>query len=701
MLIGDSLNKNNAYKILNIRSDERNIMSAFKDNAHIDEASEAKDILMDTNERVFHDFFLYDDNALKKLNIDVSGVKNCIGENGILVTKFSRHQRSSLSDEWHQLFRDSRLNVDIAHSLAILWYHWANFEEERNFKMLEDLKKYSVAVDFQINRRNILKALKKAEKKECADKYLDCVHKNNCKYSDDCASSAPDSIKMWENVIMYLGRVWADKKFWNSRYNNSEDAMLYIKDRLQKKTFDAEIKGKAIKYANLIASKDNKFYGMFSKTRKLSDDIEKAGYKTLEDIIFWGSSKLSERTNLTDANKIYEDAIKYFIKNQPFDRQFENIIALAYSEFLTADCIAKNIGGNLLAGTMLLKNLKLLESAREMVERSIKLTDDHARKHMLKELRKAISPYVDASVMLTIGDTQKAVVAIEGLKDKKINLDEAIEIKMRAYYYYGRKLISSNSNTNFTAPQALEAYDMALHQKDLIKQSVSLSSTHVNMIDSLFLEIADNMVEKATNASDKLRKQYPDLADKILKQAHDILIKHKLPEKAKLMMAKKAPQKTILDISNKSTQIDSTQADYDINNVDRETNIIIKKVSFLIDNYSRHFDPYELERVFVKMKIIQVTKIALPEFIDEIVSFFYSPIAQTIASFKDDEVINKNVFQDQQADEDLFLIASILNSKNTPPLYQDIKLHMQINAMLDIIEDNFKTSASKVKSQKY
>lgn len=115
------------YEILNVDEvvDDEKIFEAFKNSieepdCNIEKIRGARNTLAKTTERAFVNVFLYKERYLNKL------VPNVISNNSYLLDK-----RKDTAESWLNINRKTFPNIASIHSLAVLWYWWAIYYENK------------------------------------------------------------------------------------------------------------------------------------------------------------------------------------------------------------------------------------------------------------------------------------------------------------------------------------------------------------------------------------------------------------------------------------------------------------------------------------------------------------------------------------------------------------------------------------------
>jgi len=123
------------YEVLGISSGttsaevDRAFMEALRRRVPPNIAKSARDALLDESRRAWTDARLYDDSALAQ--VSPSPVEDA--------HVLARGHRLATATQWERQLRARFPDPHLVHCLAVLWYWWAHFEQER-FSALVDAR---------------------------------------------------------------------------------------------------------------------------------------------------------------------------------------------------------------------------------------------------------------------------------------------------------------------------------------------------------------------------------------------------------------------------------------------------------------------------------------------------------------------------------------------------------------------------------
>lgn len=227
----DPLNtEQTAYEILGLEpgATEDEIHAAFKNGVtqrkNVQKLTSARNLLKRPDERAMLDLFYYNPEALRKLdpnpNIEPSALDPA--------------NRLKTAGCWEKQLKDSFPDLGIIHSLAVLWYWWAVYEEERLSEILKSAGNVTEGKDFS-SKHEVLRAIQQEKNVACDPAAGESCKIAECRWRDDCLPRTPAAEEMWHRVIATWGMLMSNLRQWDRVKAISSLAGNDLKDGIEKK----------------------------------------------------------------------------------------------------------------------------------------------------------------------------------------------------------------------------------------------------------------------------------------------------------------------------------------------------------------------------------------------------------------------------------------------------------------------------------
>lgn len=227
----DPLNtEQTAYEILGLQpgATEDEIHAAFKNGVtqrkNVQKLTSARNLLKRPDERALLDLFYYDPVALKKLD------PNPIMDPSVL----DPANRLQTVGCWETQLRDSFPDLGMVHSLAVFWYWWAIYEEERLSEMLKSTGSVTEWKDFS-SKHEALRAIQQSKNVACDPAAGESCKIVECTWRNDCLPRTPAAEEMWHRVIATWGMLMSNLRQWDRVKAVSGLSGNDLKDSIEKK----------------------------------------------------------------------------------------------------------------------------------------------------------------------------------------------------------------------------------------------------------------------------------------------------------------------------------------------------------------------------------------------------------------------------------------------------------------------------------
>jgi len=351
---------------------DRAYMAALGRGVTANEAKNARDALVRYPvERAWYDLREYDDQSLRQL------APSPHDDASVLLPA----RRASTAQAWEDLLKREFPNLGSVHSLAVLWYWWAMYEEQRVLAILEVARKDADMAKTDLSKGALLRCARKAEGIDCDPRKSKNCQVADCPWRDDCLPLIPSTKEMWERVIAYWGMLNANASFW--------DGFSGID-----KTENEKLKDKAVK--------------------SLQDELLKLAQR-YQDID--GGAALAE--------------------------QYRSLDLALLTELKSAQLVGK-IGlsmrsSKVSCGILMLTHIGMLDMARSAVDEA--LANNSGAKN-LQRLQDMLSPYSSIAVLLDQRRPKAALAAIRQLGAEEKKSKEVQKLHTRALHSLAKEKAS-------------------------------------------------------------------------------------------------------------------------------------------------------------------------------------------------------------------------------------------------------------------
>ncbi|MDF2627222.1 MAG: hypothetical protein K0R39_1053 [Symbiobacteriaceae bacterium] len=157
-------------------------------------AKNARDaLLLHPAKRAWFDLLQYQDDVLAGLDPSPQSSAQAL----------SREHRAATAQAWEQQLRRRFPDPRLVQVLAVFWYWWAVYEEERMQVLVKAAGGTTGLAPGKAPRQSLLKVVRKGEGVACDPTLGARCGRADCPWRDDCVSSAPPPKEMWERVIGY------------------------------------------------------------------------------------------------------------------------------------------------------------------------------------------------------------------------------------------------------------------------------------------------------------------------------------------------------------------------------------------------------------------------------------------------------------------------------------------------------------------
>ena len=364
------------YEILGVGPDagrgeiDKALVNALRKRIPANIAKNARDELLNPVDRAWYDLLECNQTVLGQLNPSVLNEPSAL----------DRSNRMATLQAWEKQFKKKFPDSGLGHSIAVLWYWWAMYEEHRLADMLAKAGNGHPLPRGFLSRGILLKHLRRTEGVSCDPVRVRECRIKDCPWRDDCISPAPPMKDMWERVIGYWVMLAATSSFWNKSFKLSKKEIGALKDRFIVSLQDL-FNDLSLRYDKIQAGDNAENYRMLSLAlateRQAADSLKKAGMKT-----------------------------KY---------------------------------GKITCGILMLAHMGLLDTARSEVDAVLK---KHPDSEALQRLRNNLSPYSSIAILVDQRKSEAALDAIEQLSADEQQLEEIRVFRTRAYHLLAGQMAS-------------------------------------------------------------------------------------------------------------------------------------------------------------------------------------------------------------------------------------------------------------------
>ena len=349
---------------------DRAMIVALRTSVPANTAKNARDALLDPLKRAWYDLLQYDRRRLG--NFAPSTVE--------APAVFGRVNRAATARKWKKISKSKFPNLDMVHSLAVLWYWWSMYEEQRIDEMLKKITLDHSLHQSVISRNVLLQHIRRSKGVSCDPHQSKRCRVADCPWCDDCLSSSPPMKEMWERVIGYWVMLTASPSFWNRSFG--------------------------------LAGKD---------ARALREQL----IGTLRDV-------LHDLALRYDKHQAYGNAEQY------------RALDLALSAELQSAESLKRVGmrtkyGKVSCGVLMLTHMGILKAARLEVEAALKKCPSNRE---LKRLRNVLSPYLSVAILVDQKKPRAALDIIGKIPAEEQQCKEIQTFRLLAFHMLGKQMAS-------------------------------------------------------------------------------------------------------------------------------------------------------------------------------------------------------------------------------------------------------------------
>lgn len=334
-------------------------------------AKQARDILVSNPvERAWFEYLGYNDQSLMQLSPSLS----------FDPAAFQPDKRATTAKTWESTLRHAFPNIMIAHSLAVFWYWWVMYEEQRISAILDVAGRNGNLTKSDFSKASILKCARKAEGISCNPGKGVCSIAD-CPWKNDCQPTIPSTREMWERVIAYWGMLTANISFWNTFQGLDSDEAGILREKA-------------------IALPKDSLWGLLQKYQQFGDYA-------------------------------------------PLTEQYRDLELALSMEFESARLVdragLKTNFGKICCGRLMLTQMKMLDVTRSAVDKALagNPKEDH-----LRRLQALLSPYAMISVLIDKGKPEEALNSIKKLSSEEKASKEIKRLQVRALHILAKLQIS-------------------------------------------------------------------------------------------------------------------------------------------------------------------------------------------------------------------------------------------------------------------
>lgn len=348
-------------------------------------------------------------------------------------------RRADTAQAWQRHLCKTFPDLLTTHCLAVLWYWWSLYEEQRIKALIKAAPTPDVIAKDTFTKHNLIRTVRMAEGVTCdPTDNRNCPH-GDCPWLGDCQSSAPTLEEMWHRVISYWGALASAPEFW-SGWPGLSDAEVNELQRTFVNSLHQELVALSQYYSQLIET--SKSIGAKDELAELPDvgadgarALRRAGICSLNEVIRGGIRQLSGilDISLERAQEILAYARGTMLSDSSLPRQYRALDLLLATEIETAAAIAK-VGmrtrrGSVHCGALMLRNLGLIDAVQGKVRDTLQL---HHNNKGLQKLCGALSQYFSIAVLIANDKPVEALQAIEYLPENQSHSSEVLQLKVQA-----------------------------------------------------------------------------------------------------------------------------------------------------------------------------------------------------------------------------------------------------------------------------
>ncbi len=329
----------------------------------------AKNILQRQDERLLLDLLRYDPRKFNGLD------PNPQLDDSILRVV----NRATTAEAWTNQLRSVFPDIDMVRHLAVFWYWWAVYEEERLAALAKAMNgQGSLKGD---SKHEWLAIIRSTEGVVCDARNSRSCTSSDCQWQEDCLPEIPDVDVLWQKVIAYWVTLIRNLDQWQVEG-------LVITASLQKTLQESLEKQLRNQFHNLGQSYRNIGTGALAET-----------YQKLD---------LELTTELRTSLEVENVGIR-------------------------------TARGKICCGRLMLEEVGLLPMVRKTVQSQLK---NRPSSKTLRNLDDALSLYSSIAVLIDNNKPAQALEAIAQLRDEERALPEVMRLQVRALFKRGRQQVS-------------------------------------------------------------------------------------------------------------------------------------------------------------------------------------------------------------------------------------------------------------------
>lgn len=358
--------------------------------------------------------------------------------------------RLSTARSWERDLKKSFPNYAIAHSLAVFYYWWSIYEENEISGLIGGANGSLKGITFKDLKAQLVQEGFRKQGIQCEavrrqrDTFASpCSRRAECPHGHCCDKPFPDPEVLWQKTICYWAMVLASDEFWNDTMKVNAG----IRDEIRE-TFPKKLKSMFHTYAQRFHS---------NGTSALAD--------TYEDLELTVSTEIRTATIMPKAG-------------------------------------VRTSNGKLCCGSVLLKQLGLIEHVRSQVAERLK---KYPSDEIIRELHISLSPCFSIYVQIENKQYQAALEALEAL-----SADERKSQEVRSLYVTAICEVGKQKNSVGKYAEALECWQKGIE-----------ADPKSDGADKMTSEIVAMCRKRATAVQDSHRPEAIALLDKALKIVSD------------------------------------------------------------------------------------------------------------------------------------------------------------------------------------
>ena len=293
--------------------------------------------------------------------------------------------RATTVASWERSLRVDFPNLGMIHSLAVLWYWWANHEEAFVGRLVETVAGHGIALSDTPSRESILAAARQAEGVHCQPGEGNGCQHSGCPWREDCTSGAPRLEVMWQSTIAYWVMLLNMPQFWD---------------------------GPARRHAGVAERVKTEFVNSLKlRLDALEEQYRKEKAWGLATV--YAEMRLALQTEARTARLMTEVGVSL-----------------------------KRDDAKLCCGALLLQRLNLLNQVQSRVDDAVRGSKPGDWHDLLVRLRDALSPYASVAELIRNDKPDAALAAIDKLPAQDRKTDEIISLRAKAMLAKGQQQAS-------------------------------------------------------------------------------------------------------------------------------------------------------------------------------------------------------------------------------------------------------------------